>query len=76
MQNDAQPIETAPKDGTEFLAWDGTRWFIARWSAFWEKWEIPWRGADKWDGYLDGLLLWQALPPAPTPALEPEVDVL
>lgn len=26
--SDRQPIDTAPRDGTEFLATDGARWFI------------------------------------------------
>jgi hypothetical protein len=27
-----QPIETAPRDGTEVLTWDGESWDVARWT--------------------------------------------
>jgi hypothetical protein len=39
-----QPIETAPKDGTEVLAWRGGRRGIVRWhenSSYWDEWHRP-----------------------------------
>lgn len=66
MWPDAQPISSAPTDGTRILAW-GTRrlynadlpmsWGIVRWngqSAWWDDHNVPMRVA-----------CWLPLPPAP-----------
>lgn len=31
MLNEIRPIASAPRDGTEILVWDGTRWVAVAW---------------------------------------------
>ena len=33
-----QPIETAPTDGTDFVAWNGRRAYMCRRQAYYDKW--------------------------------------
>lgn len=60
-----QPIDTAPRDGTQFLGWNGVRRVIASWAdPYWEE-----QGAFADDGchFIDPpLTRWTALlePPA------------
>lgn len=58
-----QPIETAPKDGTEILAWDGqgqatVSWKNGRWSLVYAGWRAE-------DGDFDAAINWQPLPAPP-----------
>ncbi len=56
--NDWQPIETAPKDGTEILTWDGNEHQILWWLD-----AVGWVGDDD---FLDKLpTYWQPLPEPP-----------
>lgn len=68
------PIETAPKDGTEILAWDGMERVIAHWGygAEWD-YEADDMGAtygrweDNWDGRMEPQPThWMPLPAAPS----------
>lgn len=71
-----QPIETAPKDGTKFLAWgfmhDDGGMYHDNGNSFMN--ERPWIGCVQWTdqgsffsptfgGYLDGLIEWRPTPP-------------
>lgn len=55
-----QPIETAPKDGTNILVSNGLFVHEARWSG------AQWCTADTWENWWIGVTLWQPLPPPPT----------
>jgi len=58
-----QPIESAPKDGTEILAWDGQGQATIHWSD--GRWSLVYAGWRAEDGDFDGAISWQALPAAP-----------
>jgi hypothetical protein len=53
-----QPIETAPKDGTEFLGWSGRHVWIVRWLAGFQSWLLS-------DGGRSELTHWMPLPDPP-----------
>lgn len=58
-----QPIETAPKDGTEILAWDGQGQATISWSN--GCWSLVYAGWRAEDGEFDGAINWQPLPAPP-----------
>lgn len=58
-----QPIETAPKDGTEILAWDGRGQATIHWSD--GRWSLVYAGWRAEDGDFDGAISWQPLPAPP-----------
>lgn len=70
-----QPIETAPKDGTSFIATDGKDWYKVAWldnrpnnrypEAY--AWSVPESWQDEQDGYYnpDNLTHWQPSPVLP-----------
>lgn len=72
-----QPIETAPKDGTEFIAWceyDGV--YTASYCNITNEWVSSWRNWEVMDGVrcsmyyykeLTGPTHWQPLPHPPKP---------
>lgn len=62
QRDEWRTIESAPKDGTEVLIWDGASMVVAMWRP---NLLIPWRGT-----YGDGDAAWEPthwmpLPPAP-----------
>lgn len=54
-----QPIETAPKDGADFLAYDGFEAIIAYWNSYLRDYRDP------HDGKIVGLTHWMPLPEPP-----------
>jgi hypothetical protein len=69
-----QPIETAPKDNTPILIWDGEDISLAEWNDIGRKWNCLCGGGAVWDGDGDtgGLVAvysathWMPLPSPPT----------
>jgi hypothetical protein len=55
-----QPIETAPRDGTDILCWDGDSVSITYWSLYAKKW--AWS-----DTYLEDVTHWTHWMPLPEP---------
>jgi hypothetical protein len=72
-----QPIETAPQDGTPFLAWDASPMGQCVVMAYWdipdgdydEDWEIDWYVTDFIGDAIIGFDLthWMPIPAAPQP---------
>lgn len=60
-----QPMDTAPKDGSEFLAFDSSRIFISRWDEYHPS--RPGWGSDKADeyGWAEDPKGWMPLPKRP-----------
>lgn len=70
---DWQPIESAPKDGTTILAWDGDLQAVVRWCSCKQEWLVL--RADDNDGeaiFWEKLTHWLPLPPRPTTTEEPK----
>lgn len=62
-----QPIDTAPKDGTHILGWDGCRMFTCKHVAGFygeSPWELVVAGMWASDGDCDPTM-WHPLPPDP-----------
>jgi hypothetical protein len=57
-----QPIETAPKDGTDVLVWDGDSVSLASYDKVTESWWVLVEFS------LDGVTHWQPLPTPPKAA--------
>lgn len=62
---DWQPIETAPKDGTQILAWDGFNFDLCEWSAPERRPQDACWWIDNDKGSMHPTH-WQPLPPPPT----------
>jgi hypothetical protein len=63
-----QPIETAPKDGTEILAWDGIQRIVAWFDVFSERQQVLCGRPGDWRFSDDDPCLpthWQPLPAPP-----------
>ncbi len=62
-----QPIETAPKDGSMFLIWDGRSYGFASW---WHDEKMHWLKQETRQGYRhpedQEPTHWMPLPPPPT----------
>ena len=69
-----RPIETAPKDGTRFIGWDGEEVFLCHSQKFYEKWPHQeggptfrhgWVGVYEYSIDQKRPIGWIPLPPAP-----------
>jgi len=78
---DWQPIETAPKDGTEVLLWGPycgcpatAQWTGKAWAAYWDGWRVVEYMSDFGTDYreFDMPTHWMPLPEPPTSLNEPE----
>lgn len=61
-----QPIETAPKDGTAVLVYDGQDMTTVKWCSHWKTWDLIECGSFASDGWTSGLTHWMPLPPPPS----------
>lgn len=53
-----QPIETAPKDGSEILLWDGFNCYCGAWTGTLNGWHAK-------ELCMEEPIMWHSLPPAP-----------
>lgn len=65
-----QPIETAPRDGTEVLVLVGRSWFVSRWSRPWLNGAPNPNYPEGWEPHMDAQpwapTHWHPLPEIPT----------
>jgi transcriptional regulator with XRE-family HTH domain len=61
-----QPIETAPKDGTRFLATDGVNVTVVEWKVYNGRWEKLTGWNHLYGARWNGPVAWRPLPPPPT----------
>ena len=60
------PMETAPKDGTCILAWDGRDMAVVYWHEGLASWELRVFGTYADDANFDDAKCWATLPKPPT----------
>lgn len=58
-----RPMDSAPKDGTPILVWDGSFYGLAQYTD-WAASDGPWRSVDD-PGISHQALCWMPLPPPP-----------
>lgn len=58
-----QPIESAPKDESEFLGYGGGNYYIASWLGGWTAWPL---GCDECFSSIYSLTHWMPLPKPPS----------
>jgi hypothetical protein len=59
--HDWRPMDTAPKDGSPVLSWDGHHYAVVAWSTR----DLCWFVADDQRDDWETPLFWQPLPPPP-----------
>ena len=57
-----QPIQTAPRDGSDILTWDGELCAVCYWCRCSSQWSLNSDNCRDWTGVTH----WQPLPSAPT----------